>query len=179
MTELTSAVRNFLAAITCIEPTARPALEVQEAHDRLLSLILGEAPSPFEHDDLYMIENSLSVLCWVLGHYHGSNGFTLNLARLENHWEREGVVFLDSGVLNRGPKDPGLTPAQEGLLERQRLDRIVCGIEHECIYCGCSDTKRCHPRCSWVTGDQNLCAWCAVKRRRGEVLQECRHDPVQ
>jgi hypothetical protein len=70
-------------------PACRPAAEVQQAHDRLVAVILGEVPNPFEGDIETMLIASADVLCWVLNHGHNRN-FAKNLAAMDAYLASQG-----------------------------------------------------------------------------------------
>jgi hypothetical protein len=70
-------------------PACRPASEVQKAHDRLVALLLGEVPSPFEGDMEATLVACADVLCWVLNHAHNRN-FAKNLLAIDAYLAAHG-----------------------------------------------------------------------------------------
>jgi hypothetical protein len=52
---------------------------------------------------------------------------------------------------------------EEDLEERLRQARIAAGIEHQCVVCGCSESRPCVGGCVWAT--PNLCSQCARPAR--------------
>lgn len=81
------------------EIEVRPALEIQAAHDRLLAIIHGEVPSPFQNRHaMTALMEAASVLCWVLKHEHNQT-FGDNLVRIDEYLRACGFELRDSGRL--------------------------------------------------------------------------------
>lgn len=76
-------------------PTLRPAAEVQEAHDILISIILGEIKIGLSPDDP-SLRSAADVLCWVLGHDH-NQAFAGNLVKIKAAMEARGYVTINTG----------------------------------------------------------------------------------
>jgi hypothetical protein len=74
-----------------MEIEVRDAREIQAAHDRLVAILLGEVPSPFENPYwTTKLQICASVLCWVLQHQHNEN-FAEDLAEIDaSTWQRAG-----------------------------------------------------------------------------------------
>jgi hypothetical protein len=73
-------------------PACRLASEVQQAHDRIIAILAGEVPNPFEGDIETTLIASADVLCWVLNHEHNRN-FGKNLAAIDNYLAGQGYEF--------------------------------------------------------------------------------------
>ena len=90
----------------------RPALEIQAAHDRLVAVILGEVPNPFQkRESITILRASAAVLCWVLRHDHNRE-FGDTLQFIDSRLRAMGFEVVDSGELSpRG----GLNLAQQSI----------------------------------------------------------------
>jgi hypothetical protein len=75
-------------------------LDIQAAHDRLVAILLGEVPNPFDDDPKAqgMLTAATDVLCWVLEHDHNLN-FAENLQNIDAFLAERGLVLRDGGVL--------------------------------------------------------------------------------
>lgn len=86
------------------EPTLRPAIEIQRAHDMMTAVLLNEEL----RQALFGSETSLAlaiaaadVLCWCLQHTH-TRKFEGNLAWIEAVLSLHGYEMADSGKLQKG-----------------------------------------------------------------------------
>lgn len=71
------------------QPTTRPPMEIQRAHDLLVGIILGETPVTRE-EIKKQCSPPASVLCWVLQHDH-NKAFGELLERIEQALSSMGV----------------------------------------------------------------------------------------
>lgn len=70
-------------------------------------------------------------------------------------------------ILRKAAADPAFAVAVVDTLlelpgvqqEIERRDRIEAGLEHQCMFCGCSDSKACPGGCIWIR--PNVCSRCA------------------
>lgn len=69
----------------------RDAEQIQQAHDLLEAVILGELPTPPGADRLAMMEN-LNALCWVLEHKNVPT-LAANLHALDTWLREHGFVM--------------------------------------------------------------------------------------
>lgn len=71
--------------------------EIQEAHDRIVQTVLGDAPNPFEGANSKMLLIAAAdVLCWVLEHEHNQS-FADNLKKLTEGQRALGYELVDYG----------------------------------------------------------------------------------
>lgn len=71
--------------------------EIQEAHDRVVQTVLGDAPNPFEGENSKMLLIAAAdVLCWVLEHEHNQT-FANNLKILAQEQKALGYELVDYG----------------------------------------------------------------------------------
>jgi hypothetical protein len=71
----------------------RKESEIQDAHDRLAGIVLGEAPWPFPPDASNdTVIAALDVLCWVLNHEHNQS-FANNLIEIDAVLRQQGFVL--------------------------------------------------------------------------------------
>lgn len=105
-------------------PTVRTPEEIQAAHDRLVAIILGEVPNPFDQMAAFTNQDALgketvleygaflqvwaSVLCWVLHHDHNQT-FAQHLLLIDKALAVQGFELRD----NSGQRMPGDPPADE------------------------------------------------------------------
>lgn len=69
--------------------------EIQAAHDRLVAIMLGEIPYPYQNRyALTKLEAAASVLCWILGHEHNTS-FGENLERIDRFMRAEGYELTE------------------------------------------------------------------------------------
>ena len=80
-----------------MEITLRSAEEIQEAHDKISGVLLGEAPRLYI-SDAYRIRMTVAcdVLCWVLQHDDNSS-FEENIAKLDMALRDTGYRFEKLG----------------------------------------------------------------------------------
>jgi hypothetical protein len=82
-----------------MEIELRSKQEIQAAHDRLVAIIVGDVPKPYENPHwLTSLRISASVLCWVLKHDHNSS-FAETLDEIDAFLAARGIVLQDSGRL--------------------------------------------------------------------------------
>ncbi len=62
------------------------------AHDLLVGIVLREVPHEYSEDEVKMMANTASVLCWILGHEHNKQ-FGDNLEILERDMRNNGYVM--------------------------------------------------------------------------------------
>jgi hypothetical protein len=77
----------------------RPSIEIQAAHDRIMAILLGEVPNPFENPYwLTSLKLSASVLCWVLKH-DGDRGlaqlFSQTLSEIDSFMAAHGFELWE------------------------------------------------------------------------------------
>lgn len=77
----------------------RSAEDVQKAHDRIVGILLGEAPRP-EGVCLTALQQVATVLCWVLEHDH-NDAFAKLLARIEKEHAELGIVLANDPEARR------------------------------------------------------------------------------
>lgn len=70
--------------------------EIQAAHDRMLAVILGEVPNPFEGAANVALIAAADALCWVLDHCENP-AMAENIAKLDRYLAQRGIVLQDTG----------------------------------------------------------------------------------
>jgi hypothetical protein len=69
--------------------------EIQAAHDRLVQILLGEVPCPFDDPSAMRLLNmAAGVLCWVLCHDHNPT-FSQNLAAIDDYLREQGYELKE------------------------------------------------------------------------------------
>lgn len=64
--------------------------QITAAHDRLVAILLGEVPNPFDDEDaLRHLNAAAGVLCWVLRHDHNTT-FAENLEKIDRFLSEQG-----------------------------------------------------------------------------------------
>lgn len=80
------------------ESKLRSLDEIQAAHDRLVAILLGEVPNPFEDpgEAQVILLAIVDVLCWVLSHEH-NQGFAENLEKIDGLLRARGYQLQRRG----------------------------------------------------------------------------------
>ena len=78
---------------------------VQQAHDRLVAIIVGEVPNPFGSTGAadVAVHSACDVLCWLLEHDHNT-AFAENLGKIDAALARMGFALKHSAALR--PRKP-------------------------------------------------------------------------
>lgn len=86
-------------------------VRIQQAHDMIEMVVLGELPLP-PGWDLEPLKECLNVLCWVLGHQNVPT-FPDNLFKLDVYLRAQGFVMRDFNTGRPAPpfeRPPGAEP---------------------------------------------------------------------
>jgi hypothetical protein len=67
--------------------------EIQIAHDRLIGILLGEAPVSINEKTRQIMTANVDVLCWVLNHDHNET-FANNLEWAKRETARLGISLV-------------------------------------------------------------------------------------
>jgi hypothetical protein len=77
----------------------RAAEEIQAAHDRLVAILTGDVPNPFQkRHALQNLRVAAGVLCWALNHDHNQD-FAATLEEIDAFMTARGLLLRDSGRL--------------------------------------------------------------------------------